>query len=117
MNIYLTDEQYEEMLKEGSTRNGETLGWIYFKHDKSGFEVYCETNTKDGKTVITYTDANKGNDKFYADRELIEHFCEFGDRRVLTDVMNDCPNCDTPMIYRFNYCPKCGQILKWKAEE
>ena len=27
-----------------------------------------------------------------------------------------CPNdeCDAPMLFKYDYCPKCGQAIKWK---
>lgn len=45
MEIHITDEQYAEMLQEGYKKDGEIRGWIYFKHKKSNFELYCETIT------------------------------------------------------------------------
>ena len=118
MDIYITDEQYEEMLNERSiSPDGDNLGWIYLKHEKSQFELYCEIDTKDEKSVATYVDVNRGSDCIYADKETIKRFYEFGKRDKLTDKSNNCPNCGTPMIYHFNYCPKCGQILAWEEEE
>ncbi len=114
MKIQLTDEQWEEFSQE---RDSERSAWIALTHEESGFFLYAEaTIDKDDKAIITYTEANIGTDCFYGDKETRERFLEFGKRTKLNDKNNKCPNCFTPMIYRFNYCPKCGQILKWEEE-
>lgn len=114
MIIQLTSEQYNQLIEEAErTRGGELCGSLEIQHE-SGFQLYAEMYLTDGKTVITYTEANRGNNCFYGDKEIRDRFIEWGRRTPLTDEHNSCPNCYTPMIYRFNYCPKCGQTLKWE---
>lgn len=28
-----------------------------------------------------------------------------------------CPNCSTYLIYKFECCPKCGQVIDWRERE
>ena len=115
MIIQLTDEQYNQLLEGAEkTHDGTLVGELEIQHEKSGFQLYAEMHLNDGKTIITYTEANSGSNCFWGDKETIDRFIQWGKRTLLTDEHNSCPNCYTPMIYRFNHCPKCGQILKWE---
>ena len=113
MEIYLTDEQWKQFSTEGQERDGVRCAWINLKHESSGMEVYLEALIEGGRTTVNYVEVS-GKDGFYGDKETVDKFLEFGKRPKLNDKNNECPSCFTPMIYHFNYCPKCGQILRWE---
>lgn len=116
MKIILTDEQYEQLMSDANERHGVKTWWLSVSHEPSELELYVEGRIEGGKTVIEYVDANRGEHRFYGDEDIRDRFLKFGKRKELNDKNNECPNCCTPMIYRFNYCPNCGQVLEWEKE-
>ena len=115
MIIKLTDEQFCELVQEARDANYRMLcGSLQIVHERSGIDIYAEMLIDDDKAEVNYIEANRGTRRFWCDKETVDRFQEWGNRTPLTDEHNSCPNCYTHMIYRFNYCPKCGQVLRWE---
>ena len=112
MKINLTDEQLNQILKDGFLDIG----------SDTGFGIYVEV----GKDM-NFQDFEINHSK---ETQKLGHksgYC-FGDediKRLLATkpgfgyTSGDwlCPNCETHLIYNFEHCPKCGQAIKWEADK
>lgn len=109
MEIVLTPEQQKKFLEDE---------WINIKCD--GYRIFIELDhltksfyygevikTKNGKTMEGYCFDRKDLEKMKSKRLHDPSY-----------YSNDplCPNCMTYMIYKFEYCPRCGQKLDWSEK-
>lgn len=108
MKIELTPEQSKKIIEdeviEIKSEDGLSL---YFELDGKRFN-YCEMDlgadkdkgTKRNTICFDFEDIQKIVPK--------EPYYGFGNKP-------QCPNvhCDVSLIYEFNYCPECGQAIKW----
>lgn len=115
MIIKLTDEQIQEVIKTGSIRisaKNKSLEGFYIHLEfgsELGFEYgeicapECSTNSKDKNYVFNSESLSllKQEPPYHLNNE-IEYVA--------------CPNCFTPMIYRYDYCPKCSKHIDWSKE-
>ena len=78
------------------------------------------------ETVIKLLEANKNHYENGSMAEALETAIKALEKRLPKEVVFDrvykrCSNCgETPMYFQYNYCPYCGQKLRWslwKEEE
>lgn len=112
MKIELTKEQIEQFKEDRFVSCEWGKNRFYVEVDNEGNFIYAEVSSKfDEKedmkrkslwldhTMLQKMHARKPYDSsYYHDQPL-------------------CPNCQTYMIYKFEYCPKCGQKLDWSERE
>ena len=109
MDISLTKEQIDETLEDGWIGIKKQAGpWIYCEFDRNGGFEYAEyykpgVKRAEGCFSFNHSDLERlkpkrPNDPSYYSNEPL------------------CPNCRTYMIYKFEYCPRCGQKLDWSVE-
>lgn len=108
MKIELTDEQMNKLLKDQ---------WIEVNHEGSGldFKIYVEVDKECAFDYGEYYQPKTQRpDNFSLDRDDIE--------RLKPRKPNDgswyhkdplCPYCQTSLIYKFEFCPRCGQMIDW----
>lgn len=110
MKIDLTDEQMNQILKDGflSIQSNSGFG-IYIEYGKDLNFEYGEINHSKQTKELGYESGFVFNEddlkrlkprkptdpNFYHDEPL-------------------CPNCRAYMLYQFECCPKCGQVLDWR---
>lgn len=112
MDIHLTDEQIQELIKSGcisiSAKNKSLEGfYIHLEFGSElGFEYgeicapECSTNAKDKNYVFNSEDLSllKPTPPHNPHNEML---------------YSACPKCFTTMIYEYTYCPKCGKHIDW----
>lgn len=116
MKIKLTDEQIMEVIKTGSisiSAEDESLkGFhIYLEFGSElGFEYgeICapdySTDAKDKKYIFDSESLSLAKPE---SPETLYHPYNWNKEYVA------CPKCNTPMIYKYDYCPKCGKSIDW----
>ena len=108
MEIKLTKEQYQEMLDDKYISVIADDHKIYADLDWDDNFNYIELlHSKNGKRLKEYAFDNTELNKLIPKRVY---------RSCYYHYEAQCPQCSTMMIYRFDYCPKCGQKLDWSEE-
>ena len=107
MNIDLSDEQVQEFLSDGCVRIKFGDYSIYMELAQDIMYYFELIKRKNGKTEQGYAFDTTDLDRLKAKRPNDPSFYH-----------NDplCPNCRSYMLYRFEYCPKCGQKLDWSEK-
>lgn len=115
MKIKLTDEQIQEVIKTGNiaiSAEDESLKgfYIYLEFGSElGFEYgeicapECSTDSKDKKYIF--------------DSESLSLSEQEPPHKNGWEGYVACPKCFIPMIYKYDYCPKCGKSIDWSKEE
>lgn len=101
MEINLTEEKINELKKDGFLEiNYNNDFYVYIELDNAA-DFYCEVKNHSSKHCFDNHDLEKLEDK-----------------KVLRWGSGEprCPSCSTPMIFNYDYCPKCGQKLLWNKE-
>ena len=113
MKINLTEEQLNQILKDG---------WLRVDSD-SGFGIYLEFGTDLNFQYGEITHSKQTVDLGYR-RGFVFDSDEL--KRLIPAKPSDpsyysndplCPNCRAYMLYKFECCPKCGQVLDWKESK
>lgn len=114
MTIKLTDEQIQEVIKTGcisiSAENESLKGFhIYLEFGSElGFEYGeicapdCSTDAKDKKYIFN-------SESLSLSKQEPPYYNRWSDYTA-------CPKCFTPMIYKYDNCPKCGKSIDWSKE-
>lgn len=115
MEIRLTDEQIQELIKSGNIRisaENESL---------KGFDIYLEFGNELGfeyGEICAPECATDSKDKNYVfdsnDLSLLKQEPPYHPHSWTEYVA--CPKCFTPMIYNYDHCPKCGKHIDWSKE-
>lgn len=109
MKITLNEEQLEQLAEEQyldiQLNNGSSL---YFEFNKDLTFSYCEIiNPKSTNRRKTYS---FGTEELAKMDETIPYY-------PFSNIHNpQCPQCMTPLIYKFDYCPKCGQKIVYEKD-
>ena len=109
MKLEITKEQFEEIKRDG---------FLHLMTEDYGFGIYTEYDTELQCMYgeLWRTKNNKREAQWF-DRDIMQ--------KALPQRCHDpsyfhndplCPRCYTYMIYKFDYCPKCGQKLDWSEE-
>lgn len=105
MKIELTDEQMNKLRMDE---------WIEVSHKNSGFKIYAEVNKDGGFEYGEYFQPKQNAYNFAFDRDDIERLKP---RKPNTGSWYHkdplCPYCQTSLIYKFEYCPRCGQKIDY----
>lgn len=106
MKIELTPEQNKQVKEDEVLEiKGENGLSIYFEFKRNRFD-YCELDMG--------ADDDKGTKKntVVFDREDLSKIIK---REPYNGYGNSvqCPKCGLALIYKFNFCPECGQAIKW----
>ena len=110
MKIELTPEQYEQ-LKEDNYLD-------IIINEPEGISIYIEYGTQ---MNFLYGEINQtrlaGYPKgFCFDDETLK---KLKTEKPISSYNSDykkCPTCLTPLIYNYECCPKCGQVIDWRQE-
>jgi len=117
MTIKLTDEQIQEVIKTGfisiSAEDESLKGFnIYLEFGlELGFEYgeicapECSTDAEDKKYIFNSESLSlsKPEPPYRPWQSWSEYIA--------------CPKCFIPMIYKYDYCPKCGKSIDWSKED
>ena len=109
MKIELTPEQYEQ-LKEDKYLNiiiNEPEGMsIYIDYGSQMNFEYCEiSQTRLTGYPKSFCFDDSGLKKL-SGKKVIESFGPY----------KKCPTCLSPFLYKYECCPKCGQVIDWRQE-
>lgn len=108
MEIKATDEQEREFLEDYYADIQVGNYRVYLELNADGSLWYAElVKSKNGKTEQGYAFDTGMLEKMIPKRP--------SDSRYYHNEPL-CPNCQTYMIYKFEYCPKCGQKLDWSEK-
>lgn len=99
MEINLTNEKLKEFKKDS---------WLEIRCNDDLY-IYIELNMDNN----FYSEIKYNKSHYAFDNEDLE---KLDDKDILRWGNGEprCPSCGTSMIYNFDYCPKCGQKLKWE---
>lgn len=105
MKIELTPEQIEKIKEDEWLRIVGENGIEYYFEFKHNRVDYCEVD------LGSDDEGNRKNTVCFG-RDDIEKIIS-KDPYYGFGNSPQCPNCGTHLIYQFNYCPECGQAIKW----
>ena len=111
MRIELTPEQVNQLKTETwlEVRLADGAG-IYIEYNEDG--TFCYEEIFNPKTP---TGRRKEYSFGYEDLERLISKKPTDPSFYHDDPL--CPNCSAYMIYKFECCPKCGQVLDWRERE
>ena len=109
MKINLTDEQLNQILKDGFLDICSDTGFgIYVEVGKDMNFQYFEINHSKETRKLGHRSGYCFND------EDIKRLLSAKPRSGYHSDDPLCPNCEAHLIYKFEHCPKCGQAIKWE---
>lgn len=110
MKIELTPEQYEE-LKEDE--------FLDIKiSEKDGMSLYIEYGSHMG---FLYGEIHQSRIQglpkaLVFDEEGLRKLRPEKPVKSYTSEYKKCPSCFAPLIYQYECCPKCGQMIDWRED-
>lgn len=109
MKIKLTPEQYEQ-LKEDNYLD-------IIINEKEGISIHIEYGSQ---MNFEYCEISQTRITGYPKKFCFDDFDlkKLSGKKVIESFGNykKCPTCLSPLLYNYECCPKCGQVIDWREE-